>query len=235
MIKTVLIPTQDGYKLSAVVNLPKRDCPIVIIMSGYGGSNSAGKNTSHALELEKRLSQLGVGSIRFDYRGIGESTGNWQQINVTSTIIDLRAVCEYVKTLKVNLDKIALTSSSYSGGISIYACSNSNFFKTLVTVSGVFDWNKVNHEKEDIKAEGFYEDCKQYDFYKAAKQVNIPVLIIHKTGDDLVPVSQSKKLFDNLKCEKKLELIHGEGHRYEGDDFEKRIQLTVNWIQKHLC
>lgn len=233
MISSVSIPVSSEIKLEAILNLPKKNCPFVIIMSGYNGPSSSGKNSSAAIELEKKLAEIEIGSIRFDYRGIGSSS-KCTRVNITSTLKDLQAVCKYVRKLSVNLEKIGLTGSSYSGGIAVHAASISEFFKVLVVASGVMNWSSVNKQLEDIKAPDFYEDAKKYYFYAAASSVKCPTLIIHKTEDALVPVEQGKKLFKKLQCKKKLELIKGKGHRYEGEEFEKRTALSVTWIESCL-
>lgn len=66
------------------------------------------------------------------------------------------------------------------------------------------------------------------------KNINIPILIIHGTSDDIVPYSSSIKIFDKIpSSKKKLLLVNGLSHRVFKDIKQDIIiNETINFFNK---
>jgi pimeloyl-ACP methyl ester carboxylesterase len=72
------------------------------------------------------------------------------------------------------------------------------------------------------------EKMNDYSAYKAAKEITIPVLVIHDKDDPEVPVKAGQHIYDHLKNGKLL-LTEGLGHRKILGDAEV-IQRTVQFM-----
>jgi pimeloyl-ACP methyl ester carboxylesterase len=72
------------------------------------------------------------------------------------------------------------------------------------------------------------EKMNDYSAYKAAKEITIPVLVIHDKDDPEVPVKAGQHIYDHLKNGKLL-LTEGLGHRKILGDAEV-IQRTVQFV-----
>jgi pimeloyl-ACP methyl ester carboxylesterase len=72
------------------------------------------------------------------------------------------------------------------------------------------------------------EKMNDYSAYKAAKEITIPVLVIHDKDDPEVPVKAGQHIYDHLKNGKLL-LTEGLGHRKILGDAEV-IQKTVQFM-----
>ncbi len=73
------------------------------------------------------------------------------------------------------------------------------------------------------------------DITRAARKVDKPILIMHGTHDAILPVDQSKKLYETLQGEKHLLFIQGVGHAIHLDrQHEQAYQTISKWIKQHL-
>jgi pimeloyl-ACP methyl ester carboxylesterase len=72
------------------------------------------------------------------------------------------------------------------------------------------------------------EKMNDYSAYKAAKEITIPVLVIHDKDDPEVPVKAGQHIYDHLKYGKLL-LTEGLGHRKILSDSEV-IKRTVQFV-----
>ena len=64
-----------------------------------------------------------------------------------------------------------------------------------------------------------------------------PTLLIHGDKDELVPVSNSKiiyEAFQQNKVKTELIIIPGAGHGFQGDDAKKANAAMVSWFEQTL-
>ena len=81
----------------------------------------------------------------------------------------------------------------------------------------------------------FYEDALELTAYEPARLIKMPTLIVQGECDELVPLHQSRRLFELLSGLKRLELLPGADHQFsKGDDFRAMTSLLVDWVSEHL-
>lgn len=81
---------------------------MVILSHGFGGDM-----TFHLWEpITKILNGKGIGVLRYDFNGCGQSEGEFQNMTVLNEIEDLMCVISYVRSLPVT-ENISLVGHSY--------------------------------------------------------------------------------------------------------------------------
>ncbi len=81
----------------------------------------------------------------------------------------------------------------------------------------------------------FYEDCLRHIAYAPAVSVTAPTLIIQGDKDEHVPLHQSRRLYDALRVEKRLEIVPGADHQFtKAEDFRTMTTLISEWLIRHL-
>jgi uncharacterized protein len=81
----------------------------------------------------------------------------------------------------------------------------------------------------------FYEDCLRQIAYAPARSITAPTVIVQGDCDEHVPLHQSRRLFEALRVEKRLELLPGADHQFtKGPDFLRMNQIIVDWLVQHL-
>lgn len=171
-----------------------------VVDVNYGGSTSCGRS------YRERLKH------------------NWGIVDVA----DCAAAAEYlVNTDIVDKNQVIIRGTSAGGFTVLTALYKYDIFSAgccHYPMSDLTDFNNTSHNFEKYYNNfliGDYED--NYDEYVNRSPINFaefitkPVLIIHGTQDNVIPIEQSRKLFNKLKNNNKLNKfveLAGEGHGF---------------------
>lgn len=192
-----------GLTLSAIYEGEHRNAPLVILCHGYGSS----KDSEGTRDLTIKLVSRNLSVFRFDFTGCGESDGIFEDdLTPNAGLDDLNCAIK-----QISAKSFALYGSSFGGYVSLIYASH-NPVLALGLKAPVSDFIEVIKKRPLGRSSKFYEEVKNTDLYKDAKNIKCPVLIIHGHKDDVVPLAQSKKLIGSIKGQKKLEILKGADH-----------------------
>lgn len=251
---------RKGQKIAGVMVKPgeKEKYPLVILCHGFSSQKNNQTNTT----LAPLLAEQGIGSLRFDFNGHGESEGKFEDITLSGAADDINAALEYLKKIEwADKHKIGLFGSSFGGGAAVLAASKTIGLKALILkcpavdysnqkireigIDGLAEWKRKGwtyYIKSTGKDAGkkfkikysLFEDRQKQDLFKEAKKIRIPTLIIHGTADTVVLFSDSEALVESLH-RVWLKPIEGANHWFsEPAHFNKMVELAMNWLPKQL-
>ena len=129
-----------GYSLSAVISIPDaRDGsqrhPGIILCQGYAGLKEALMPAVAA-----RLSAEGYVTLRFDYRGFGESEGPRHRLIPLEQVEDIRNGITCLGTRdEVDANRIGIWGTSFGGAHASYAAAVDHRVRCIVSAVGVGD------------------------------------------------------------------------------------------------
>ena len=111
----------EGQSIAAVLEIPDDPNPPAVIYS-HGFTSSGTKEwqpdgTHKIVKTAARLRQLGFVVLRFDFRGLGRSEGEFMEEGVSGEAMDLMAAVDFL--IDKGYGKISLLGSSVGGAISI--------------------------------------------------------------------------------------------------------------------
>jgi len=221
---------------------------VIILCHGFNSK----KETAKVVEIEKKLNENKISTLRFDFFGHGESDGKFEDLTISKAVGDILKAIEFLK--EKGYKKIGLVGDSFGGISSIVTASKTSDLYVLGLTSPVSNyvdkilsqpewynydiWKKqgyiyyktVKYGKTIKLNYGFFEDAKNNNGYEAAKKIKIPTLIVHGDKDTSVPVEQSIKTAKSIEnC--KLEIIKGSDHYYsKPEDFDKMIKFVIDFI-----
>jgi fermentation-respiration switch protein FrsA (DUF1100 family) len=208
---------EDGVKLHGWW-VPKPGAPVLLWFHGNGG------NISHRLENIKLLvDEVGVAVFIFDYREYGRSEGS---ISREGTFKDAAAAYRYLTETRGipgpdlilfgrSLGTALATDTALKGPCRALILespfTNSREMAKLLAPF-LFDWRpKVP-----------YDNLGRIGYVKA------PVLIIHGTEDEIIPVDMARRVFAAASEPKELYLIDGSHHNdtylVGGPGYVKRLR-----------
>jgi pimeloyl-ACP methyl ester carboxylesterase len=79
------------------------------------------------------------------------------------------------------------------------------------------------------------DDLEKINVPAAAARINCPVLIIHGSADEVVPVKEAHELNGCLRKEKQLLILQGGDHRLSDSALMQRaITAALDWLTKHV-
>lgn len=244
------------HHVAAVLATPDSHTDRLVLLCHGFLSN---KNSTTNKTLTRLLLDRGIATCRFDFFGQGESEGPFKDITLTTALDQARAALAYVRTH--GYQRLGLMGSSFGGLVAVLlaaqqsGCSDPralalkcpvlDFPETLRLEFGddrMVHW-KQRHEIPNVIGGSqpvaldyrLYEDCLTFDAYKAAESIEAPVLIVQGGCDELVPAHQSRRLYDALKVEKRLDVLQGANHGFtKGDDFRTMTHSIAEWFIHHL-
>ena len=114
----------QGQKIFGVLHRPnsEQDVPCVVIMHGFASSKH-GTNRAHVIMSEK-LAEQNIASLRFDFRGSGDSEGSLSDISLEDMVSDAVVALEHASNLEgIDSQKIAVFGSSLGGAIAMLSCA----------------------------------------------------------------------------------------------------------------
>ena len=197
----------DHGKLAAILQQPTlaqgQQCPIVLLCHGFGGT----KDGQMFDLIADSLAAHGIGSIRFDFNGHGQSEGEFKDMTVPNEIEDAKKVIEYVRDLRW-VSKIALVGHSQGGVVSsMLAGELANDISAVVLMAPAAvlrddairgstmgkQYNPLD-PPEFVELWGNIKLGRNYiktaftlPIYETAARYHGPACIIHGTGDRVVP------------------------------------------------
>lgn len=136
--------TEDNLNIAGTLSLPNKNgnCPVVIIISGSGPQNRDGEMFGHKpyLVLADHLVKNGIGVLRFDERGVGQSEGVFADVTVDMLASDVESALKYLSQRKdINISQLGLIGHSIGGLIApMIASHNDNIdFIVLMAAPGM--------------------------------------------------------------------------------------------------
>ncbi|OEK05399.1 alpha/beta hydrolase family protein [Roseivirga misakiensis] len=132
---------KDDVKLAGTLTLPSEGSkyPAVILITGSGPQNRDEEIFGHKpfLVLADHLTKLGIAVLRYDDRGVNESTGTFTEATTADFATDVESAIEYLKTRDdIDPNQIGLIGHSEGGIIAPLVASKSNDVNFIVLLAG---------------------------------------------------------------------------------------------------
>lgn len=254
-INQIVFKSKDGINLCGILTSPgKNSKGAVILCHGITvEKNEAGFYT----RLAKLLAKNDLTSLRFDFRGHGESKGKSWEMTIKGEISDLEAAVKLLRNK--GFKKISLIGTSFGGSIvTLYTKRSPSAIACITLLCPVLDYKRtfLNPETEwaqewftpetlskaaktgKLNLDGFQlgsdllTEFRQINPGETLLKLKVPALLVHGTEDSYVPYSVTKYYGKKYRNGKFL-AIYGADHGFEG--FEKRVyREVIKWVLKHL-
>lgn len=143
--KEFKVRTGDNVVLAGTLTLPAKATPphaAVVLISGSGPQDRDGNTppayvTNIFRTIAHRLADVGVATLRYDERGVGESTGDHQSADLHDLIADVKAMADYLRKLpEIDHSRIGLIGHSEGAYIAPYLASRDSCFAGCVLLAG---------------------------------------------------------------------------------------------------
>ena len=241
----------DHGKLSAIMQVPngKTSYPMVIICHGFTGN----KNEPLLTTLADNLEAVGIASLRFDFNGHGESEGNFSDMTVLNEIGDAVKVYNYVGGLS-KVTSISIVGHSQGGVVASMVAGQlgTNKIKALALMAPaavlrddairghIFDktYDAIN-APEYVEIFGGKKLGRNYiltaqtlPIYETAAKYQGSALMIHGTGDTIVPYTYSVR-YQEIYPNSQLELLPNFDHSFS-QDVSKATKIVADYFAEKL-
>ncbi|MFN4179630.1 MAG: alpha/beta hydrolase family protein [Armatimonadota bacterium] len=243
----------EGQAVYGMMHLPedKGKFPAVALCHGFTGN----RIEAHRLfvKMARMLAASGIAALRFDFRGSGESEGDFEQVTVSGEITDALAALDFLrKQPEIDADRIGLLGLSLGGCVATCTAARDGKVKALVLWAAVADLKGLSERmppeaRESLDKQGwidfggwkvskaFYEDAAKIDPLREALRYDGAVLIVHGANDPVVPVDHAHRYHAAFQCTKRLHIVPEADHTFARLSWEEEVmKVTLEWFKAHL-
>lgn len=140
---------KDGVRLSGTMTIPEKSgrYPAVIMVTGSGKQNRDEEFAKHKpfMVIADYLTRNGIVVLRYDDRGVGKSTGNFDMASTGDFAEDAHAAITYLKTrTDVNPKMIGIIGHSEGGIVASVVATETSDVAFIVSLAGfMVDFEEV--------------------------------------------------------------------------------------------
>ncbi len=204
--------------------------------------------------LSQSLSAAGISVLRFDFSGNGESTGKIEESDYTKMIGDVKEAVSLLRERGIR--KVGVAGHSMGAMLSALSAHEDRRIAAVGFIAGSSQAARVREIFPDdilekVEAEGkaeasvygrtitlkreFLHDVEKYNIGLSIATLGRPLLVVHGTRDETIPVFHARQIYAWASEPKRLELIEGADHMFKKEEHLKALKDKVTgWFGKNL-
>lgn len=198
--------------------------------------------------LAERFCSEGFVVLIFNFRGTGESQGNF---DILGWARDLTAAIDYL-ALRNEVDRNRISVVGFSGGaaVAVYVTAHDPRISAIVTCACLAEFSagldpaRIRAFIDQARYTGIIRDPgfppSPEDWGQGFREISPirwidqiagrPILIIHGDKDQVVAVDDAQALYQKAKKPKDILIIKGGEHRLRTN--ERAMNAAANWLKK---
>ena len=224
---TVKFAGAHGYQLAGRIDIPVGP-PLGWAL--FAHCFTCSKQSRAALRVSKGLAERGIGVLRFDFTGLGESDGDFETTDFSGNVADLVAAAKWMQ--ETGRSPSLLAGHSLGGAAVIVAAREIEGLKAVATINAPSDAGHVIHQFSDdletIESEGtaevqlagrpfritkeFVDDVRDARVAAAVRDLDLPLLVLHGPRDEVVGIENASALFTSARHPKNFISLDGADH-----------------------
>lgn len=248
-----------GQQVVGMLHLPeqrRKRVPAVVMLHGFTGT----KVESHRLFVKtaRVLARAGLATLRFDFRGSGDSAGDFSTMTISGEIEDARAALRFARRHPaIDPARVGLLGMSMGGMVAATVLGSDK----RIPVAAL--WGAVAHprllvakkmtpeHRRQLKQMGcadyggfavgrvFFDDITRHQPLKAIRSTAAAVLVVHGELDETVPLKAAEDYEDALENAGKAVITHvvkGADHTFSALSWETEVVgLTLEWFRCNIA
>jgi uncharacterized protein len=203
----LFIPAPHG-RLEAILKEPTEPAKGAALVAHPHPAHGGTMHNKVVYRAAAGLLEAGLVTLRFNFRGVGASTGEHDEGRGEKD--DIRAALDY---LSENYPHHDITFAGFS-------------FGSRFGLETVLDDARAPR----LISIGTPVDKYEYSFLRECKK---PILFVHGDSDEFGSVESLKKLYDRLECEKELIIFENCGHFFDKHLNELKDAVR-DWTMKRI-
>jgi alpha/beta superfamily hydrolase len=247
----VRFPGTSGSRLAGLVDPP--DPPV----RGWGVFShgfTLGKDSPAASRICKQLASEGVGMLRFDNLGLGDSEGDWGDGSFSHKVADTVRAAEFMN--ESGREVRLLVGHSFGGAAVIAAAHSLESVRAVASIGAPYEPAHVEHSYdalvERIIAEGeapfpiggkaltlrrhFIEDVRAVDLREQIRTLRRALLVMHSPTDDTVGIKNASEIFRAARHPRSFVSLEGADHLLTGRNQARRAARIISaWADPYLA
>ncbi len=248
---SVTFTNRDGYSLSARIDVPVGRPPAAWAV--FAHCFTCSKNLPAIRNISRALTGHGLGVLRFDFTGLGDSEGDFADTNFSSNVSDLHDACAWLS--EQHQAPTMLIGHSLGGAAVLAAASSMPSVEAVVTiaapahpehVTAMFEGSAEAIEREgeaEVKLAGrtfkitrqLLDDLAQDGHDDKIRNLRAALLVFHSPTDQTVGIDNARKIYDAARHPKSFISLDGADHLMSDRRDSKYVgSMIAAWAERHL-
>ncbi len=251
MAERVRFPSTTGPVLAGLVDLPERE------VRGWGvfaHGFTLGKDSPAASRICKQLASEGIGMLRFDNLGLGDSEGDWGDGSFSHKVADTVRAVDFMNAS--GREARLLVGHSFGGSAVIAAAHECQTVAAVASIGAPFQPAHVERNYDAlvqrIEADGeaqflviggkaltlkrhFVEDVRAADLRQRIRTLHRALLVMHSPTDNTVGIANASEIFRAARHPRSFVSLEGADHLLTGKNQAARAARIISaWADPYL-
>jgi putative redox protein len=249
--RKITFANKAGHQIAARLDLPLEALPGAYAL--FAHCFTCSKNLAAIGHISHALTSAGMGVLRFDFTGLGESEGDFADTNFSSNVDDLVAAAEFLA--REYTAPQLLVGHSLGGAAVLHAAAQLPATRAVATIGAPADPTHVrkliSSAEETINATGeavvtlagrsftikrqFLEDLETVRMNTTLQRLRVPLLICHSPFDNTVGIENAAQLFQGAQHPKSFLSLDKADHLLSNPQDARYVgAMIATWASKYL-
>ena len=246
----ITFPSSSGPALAGLVDQPEGECRgWGVFVHGF----TLGKDSPAASRICKQLASEGIGMLRFDALGLGQSAGDWGDGSFSHKVADTVRAVQFMNDS--DREVRLLVGHSFGGSAVLAAAHECPTVAAVVSVGAPCQPSHIEHIYDTlvhrIESEGeaeltiggkaltlrrhFVEDVRAADLRERIETLRRPLLVMHSPTDNTVGIDNASHIFQTARHPRSFISLEGADHLLTGKNQAARAARIMSaWADPYL-
>ena len=243
-------PNARGEKLAALLDRPAGQ-PVAFAL--FAHCFTCGKDILAAKRIAEGLTGRGIAVLRFDFTGLGASSGEFANTTFSSNVADLVAAASHLRS--VYQAPAILIGHSLGGAAVLAAAAQCPEVRAVATIGAPIDPAHVTglfkQHVDTIQQQGevevalagrpfrirreFLDDVAMHKLEECLAKLRKALLVLHSPTDDIVGIENASAIFTAAKHPKSFVSLAGADHLLSRrSDAVYVAEVIAAWSERYL-
>ena len=239
-----------GQALSGVLSLPAGTARAFAV---FAHCFTCGKDSHAAARISRALAERGIGVLRFDFTGLGESGGDFADTTFSCDVSDLTLAADHLAS--TYRAPSLLVGHSLGGAAVLAAAQAIPSVRAVVTIAAPSQPGHVvdllGGAAERIEQDGeadvtlgirtfrmrrqFIDDLAAQPQEDRIRRLGRALLVLHAPGDTTVGIDNARQIFDTARHPKSFVALDGADHLLsDRADSAFAADIISTWAARYL-
>ena len=244
----VWFPSMSGPRLAGLVDHPiGRTRGWGVFAHGF----TLGKDCAAASRICRQLAGEGIGMLRFDNLGLGDSEGDWGDGSFSHKVDDTAQAVRFMEGSGRHVR--LLVGHSFGGAAVIAAAHLVESVRAVVSIGAPYEPAHVERTYDALveRIEGeapfliggraltlkrhFIEDVRAADLRDRIRTLRRPLLVMHSPTDNTVGIENASRIFRTARHPRSFVALEGADHLLTGRNQAKRAARIISaWADPYM-